>query len=91
MTMPGAERCASPPPVRERSDVHGDERGQREEGDRDDAQRQVLASFGVLGGKLPGQRSGGGHFDHRIQSEADQAEESATPPAHSATMASMTL
>ncbi len=35
--------------------IHGHERGQGEERDGDDPQRQVLAPLGVLGGELPGQ------------------------------------
>jgi hypothetical protein len=52
--------------------VHGDEQCQREEGDCDDPQGQVLAPFRVFGGELRRQGDGGGDLDHRIKSEADE-------------------
>lgn len=66
MTMPGIEGPFAG--AGERADgVEGDVGGEREEGDGDDPQGGLFA-----GGELPGDRRGGGHLDHGVQSEADQ-------------------
>ena len=82
----------SPAPASEKSNgIQGDERCEREEGDGDDPQREVLASLRVLAANCHDRATAEATSMTESSPKPMSADESATPPAHSATTASMTL